>query len=266
MLESTRSVLRWEEARLCGYGKSKIPLMETRQMCRYHCRLAIGICVLMLALGFNVSVFGQEQRIDEEPKQLIAVTLWFVTVTDPSSNHVARATNIPPVMGSIEEARKLIRSILSESAVGKMREVRILCVDGAKAEARVGANMPRVVATNRSEGRRVNALQIEPIGTLVRIQPRIDSDNNIQLGFFHSISDMKESADVIIETGDVDDTTYATVVDTQSLETTTTIRSGRAVLVHCEAPFGLEEGVADNDLRLIIVSADIVEAEAKTSD
>jgi hypothetical protein len=252
-------------------------------MCRCFTRLAIVVCILMASWATEVPAFAQfgggrsdEQVIVEEiaeaepgdeSKSLIAITVWILTLAEQaeptsdelSANLAERAANLPPIIGSIDEARELIGRMQAADLVRKMRAIRLLAIDGQKVSAEVAVNMPRVVATAQSEGRRMNNIRIEPTGTIVRVVPRIDDKRKIQVSVTYEASNMEKSSDVAVMEGPEEEAMYADVTATQKLETTVSVRSGDAVLLHSDALLGAD-GTDGNELKLIILGAEVVGA------
>ena len=208
-----------------------------------------------------------ESDVSEEPKSLIAVTVWVLALekkpepeSDQESNVAERKAVLPPVIGSIDDARKLIRRMQGAGLVRSMREIRVLALDGQKALAQVGANEPRVVATARSDGQRTNSVQYEPTGTIIRLEPSIDAESNIQISFMYEASLIEKSSDVVLSESEDESTLYADVIATEQLETTTSVRSGSAVLLHSDVLLGSEKNAAGHGHTLIILGAETVGA------
>jgi hypothetical protein len=70
---------------------------------------------------------------------------------------------------------------------------------------------------------------------------------------------MEKSSDVAVMEGPEEEAMYADVTATQKLETTVSVRSGDAVLLHSDALLGAD-GTDGNELKLIILGAEVVGA------
>jgi hypothetical protein len=230
-----------------------------------------------MALGTNVQALAQfgggraergadeEQQLTDEPAETITVTLWILRISDTeqlpadelAANLVEHAFNLPPNVGTVDEVRDLIARMKVAGILRDARELRITALDGQAVQTQRGSNMPRVIATSVDpRAGRVNSLQMEPVGTLVELRPRIDSNRNIQVSLKVSASQMEKSEEIVMAEPVGGSPTFADVVTTRQFNTAASLKSGSAVLLQSETLASPK-----SEIDLIILGATILPTE-----
>ena len=247
------------------------------QMSILQKQLMLVCCTAVMALGGNGQVLAQfgggraergadeEQQLTDEPAETITVTLWILRISDTeqlpadelAANLVEHAFNLPPNVGTVDEVRDLITRMKVAGILRDARELRITALDGQAVQTQRGSNMPRVIATSVDpRAGRVNSLQMEPVGTLVELRPRIDSNRNIQVSLKMSASQMEKSKEIVMAEPVGGSPAFADVVTTRQFNTAASLKSGSAVLLQSETLASPK-----SEIDLIILGATILPTE-----
>jgi hypothetical protein len=219
--------------------------------------------------GRVVAEPAADEALSDEPKETIALTLWVVTVTDPVNppaddltvNLADQIDNLPTVVGSIKDARELVGRMKVAGMLRRAREYSVISLDGQLATAQNGRNQPRVIAsTIDPRAGRTNAIQIEPLGTLVELRAQVDSKRNIQVSIKFNESESNKSADVLLAEPANGSPQYADVVSTRQFNTTASLTNDSAVVLQRIATYGTQETASGGQTELIILGASVLSA------
>jgi hypothetical protein len=234
--------------------------------------------------------------VSNEPKDSISFTVWALTVGDAAeppadeltANFADRVNNLPDKFSSADEVRKLVGRLKVAGMLRKSYEFRLTTLDGQSTEVRVGANAPRIVATSidpqpdrtprrnrnpqeanpdaaapneiapgQNEAIITNAIMMEPLGTIVRVSPRIDSSGGLQVKVDYNTSHIEKALDVIISEVPGRKPLAASQVVTQQVETVVRLKSGTAVLVQADSSHSLIDDAPKSETRLLILAASV---------
>ena len=232
----------------------------------------------------------------DRPNDSISFTIWALAIADatepPADESVAdfadRVNNLPDKFSSADEVRELVSRLKVAGMLRRACEFRVTTLDGQSAEVQIGSNRPRVIATsidrrtdrtprqnpNRQEadpnaaepnqtapGQNdevvTNAITMEPVGTIVRIVPRIDSTGVLQVKLDYNSSDFEKAHDVILSEVPGRQPLAATQVVSQQIETVVRLKSGTAVLVQADSSHTLTDDAPKSETRLLILAASV---------
>lgn len=211
---------------------------------------------------------SSDAPISETPKPMLAITVWALTLVEPTGRAEAESKvkssedvdNPPPEFQSSKEVRDFIQELKRAKRVRSSRELRIVTLDGQTARVEVGTDSPQITASNVSNRGRQNAIMYRPLGTIVDVRPRIDSEKYIQIQLEYNLNDMAKSNDVAIVEEPDGKSQFADVMLKRQLKTTVRLPNGGAVVAHCDASTGWADKSGDGQTELIIVGATIAKA------
>jgi hypothetical protein len=204
--------------------------------------------------------------LSDEPTESIALTLWILTAADSSqpatdelsSNLAERVGNLPSVVGSVSEVRELVDQMKVAGLLRNAREYRLVTLDGQAVTAQRGRNQPRIVASSVDQrAGRVNSIQMEPVGTMIEVRPRIDSKRNIQASVKIGESALEKSTEVLLSQPPDGSPEFADVVTTRQFNTAATLKNTTAVLLQSVASDDSQDN-AGSETELIILGVSIV--------
>jgi hypothetical protein len=205
-------------------------------------------------------------ELSGEPLEAVALTLWILTVGDSaqppadelSSNLAERIGRLPSVIGSIGDVQELVDQTKVAGLLRNVRRYRLVTLNGQAVTAQRGRNQPRIVATATDpRAGRMNSIQMEPVGTMIELRPRIDSERNIQISVKIGESALEKSTDVLLAQPPDGSPQFADVVTTRQFNTTATLKSNTAVLLQSAALDGSQDSTGP-ETELIILGGSIV--------
>jgi hypothetical protein len=205
-------------------------------------------------------------ELSGEPTESVAVTLWILTVVDTaqppadelSSNLAERIGSLPSVIGSLGEVQALVDQTKVAGLLQNVRRYRLVTLNGQAVTAQRGRNQPRIVATAVDlRAGRMNTIQMEPVGTMIELRPRIDSERNIQISVKIGESAIEKSTDVLLAQPPDGSPAFADVVTTRQFNTAATLKNNTAVLLQSVVADDSQEN-AGSETELIILGASIV--------
>jgi hypothetical protein len=206
-----------------------------------------------------------EGGLSGDPTESIAFTLWILKIgefaqapaDELSANLAERVAELPPVVGSIKDVHELVGQLKVAGLARSVREFRLVAHNGQLASVQNGKNQPRIVASATSPDGRMNSIQYEPLGTLIKIKPRIDTELNIQVSVEISVSDLEKSTEVLLSEPANGSPTFADVITTRQFETATSVKNNSAVLLHSvsSSRSGDDDGA---EIELIILGAAVM--------
>jgi hypothetical protein len=202
----------------------------------------------------------------EEASETIALTLWVLTVTagtensddELSTNLADRIAKLPTAVGALNDVRKLVSQLKVAGVLNGMKEYRVTTIDGQPVSIQIGGNLPRIVATNVTPAGQTNTVQYEPVGTIVKLHPRLGSDSSLKVSVEYNASHLEKSSDVWIAQSANQERTFADVTTTHQLNTTVRLKSGTAVLVESDATDVPSPGAEGSQTKLIILGAQVI--------
>jgi hypothetical protein len=207
-------------------------------------------------------------ELSGEPTESVAFTLWILTVGDSSqppadelsTNLAERIGNLPSVVGSVGDARELVDQMKVAGLLRNVRTYRLVTLNGQAVTAQRGRNQPRIVATAVDpRAGRMNSIQMEPVGTMIELRPRIDSERNIQISVKIGESAVEKSTDVLLAQPPDGSPEFADVVTTRQFDAAATLKNNTAVLLQSAASDDAQDD-AGAETELIILGASIVPA------
>jgi hypothetical protein len=210
-----------------------------------------------------------ERMRTDDPKETIMFTLWVLSLTDLTkqpddekrSKLAKEISDLPAVVGSIRQVRELIAKVQVAGLLRSAREYRLSSLDGASVSIQTGRNQPRIIATTRdAQAGLTNTLQLEPVGTIIELQPRIGSELDILVNVKFNQSEMEKSTDVVMAEPVEGSALYADVVTTRQFEATTSLKSNTAVLLQSTTATTSQAEASDVEMELMILGAAIVPA------
>ncbi len=208
-----------------------------------------------------------------EPKDLIALNLWVLTIDLPrakaaddiTASLVQRANDLPTVIGSRDDVRVLIGKLTVAGVLVRSREYRVTAVSGQPVSIQSGGNMPLVTASQvmgggrgGGGGGRVNSISYQTVGTTIQFQPRVIAGGNIDVTLNYNSSEQEEARNVAIAEGDDGNRLPATRTVTQQLQVTSRVKPGAAVLVQSDILAEPNNDAAGVRTQLIVLGASIV--------
>ena len=218
--------------------------------------------------GRDVEEQAEENQLSDEPKVMIALSLWILTLSEPdepagdepSTNVAERAANLPPIVGSVSRVRELLGRMRVAGLLRSERELRMVTLDGQSVTAQIGRNQSRIVAmATDPRGGRTNSIQIEPTGLKIDARPQLDSEGNIQVSVEIVESNLEKSTDVLIAAPADRSPVFADVVTTRQFSTTARLKSGDAVLLQSDA--SVDDPSGDKTALIILGAAVVDESE-----
>jgi hypothetical protein len=215
---------------------------------------------------------GDQPHADEppsdKPRDMIAITVWVFTVKhavapedeEPVGSLLDRAVALPTVVGTVEEVRDLVGRLKAAGLLEQLSEFRLSSLDGQSGTLQNGANEPRIVATNVDPvAGQSNSLNVQAVGSVLKVLPRITSANDIELSVEYNSSDIEKSNEIVIYKPVKGEPMFADLVVTNQITSSVRLKSGTAILFSSATSF--EE--ADNTharTQLAIVSASVLPA------
>jgi type II secretory pathway component GspD/PulD (secretin) len=200
---------------------------------------------------------------------MLSLTIWAVTLAEPTghSDDDSKAksgepsNNLPAEFHSMNEVRDFIQQLKKAKRVRSSRELRIITLDGQNAQVQVGSDSPQITSSSISNRGRQNAIMYRPLGTVVDVRPRIDSEKHIQIQLDYSLNDTAKSNDVAILEEPDGKSQFADVILHRQLKTMVRLQDGGAVVAHCDATTGWADKSGDGQTELIIIGGAIAKAE-----
>jgi hypothetical protein len=169
-----------------------------------------------------------------------------------------RVGNLPSVVGSVSEVRELVDQMKVAGLLRNALEYRLVTLDGQAVTAQRGRNQPRIVASSVDpRAGRVNSIQMEPVGTMIEVRPRIDSKRNIQASVKIGESALEKSTEVLLSQPPDGSPEFADVVTTRQFNTAATLKNNTAVLLQSVASDDSQDN-AGSETELIILGVSIV--------
>jgi hypothetical protein len=209
-----------------------------------------------------------EVRASDSPKQIVALSVWVVTLSDVNvaldkdakAQSGEDASSVPMEFRTWKEVRDLIARFKAAKRVRASRELRMMTVDGQSARLQCGIDHPQVTSTSVSNRGRQNALMYRQIGTVVDARPVVDTENRIQVQLDYNMSDSAKSNDVAV-TEDADGKTqFADVMITRQVKTTVRLKNDTASLVQFDETSGTANRSGEAQIELIILGVSLLPA------
>jgi hypothetical protein len=179
------------------------------------------------------------------PKTPISLQLWVVTIALPqnkaqdevAANLYERTTRLPVAVGSYNDVITLVERLRAAGLIEKMREFRHAAVNGETSQTQSGATVPTITGSATRSPRasggltadRVNQIQYKSIGTVVQLNPLIESNGELRVQLYYETSEIEKSPNVTIS---------------ESEDGTNRILADQTVMRHCQANVRLKSGSA----------------------
>jgi hypothetical protein len=203
-----------------------------------------------------------------EAKQVIAVTLWTLTISEASGPEAGelegalrdKATGLPTAIGTRKEVADLLAKLKVAGLLQKSRELRLTAVDGVEASTAIGSEQPKVQATTVAREGRSNTIMYRTLGTQVRVTPVVDDDGMIQVGLSYETSYFDEENGEVIDEREGAQPITAPAIVSKSSNTVARVPNGRAVLVSSDATHDASDEKNPGRVELLILAAEIVGA------
>ena len=100
-----------------------------------------------------------------------------------------------------------------------------------------------------------NTITMEQVGTTVKALSRIASTGSVYVQLTLESSDVERSPDVVLSEIPGRKPVSANQVVTQQVLATVRLKSGTAVVVHSDSSQSMEEGMPQNETKLLILAA-----------
>ncbi|HEY3393046.1 MAG TPA: hypothetical protein VGK58_10085 [Lacipirellulaceae bacterium] len=209
-----------------------------------------------------------ENRPSEQPKAMIALTLWILKLSesheeaDPelTAKLAQRAENLSPVVGSISDVRELVGQMRVAGMLHTEREFRLVTLVGGTLEHQTGLHQPRIVATaiDPQQGQ-TNAIKYEPTGIKIKARAEIDAEGYVEASLEISESNVVKSEDVLIAISGEGGPLFADIITSREFSSTARVKNGGAVLLQSDSVIDTADPSRDAK-QLIILGAAVVDS------
>ena len=201
----------------------------------------------------------EQEEVPSAPAKLVAVDLWVVTLRMPKDvvqedqigPVLRQAENSPTVIGSRDDARKLLDRLKDQGAVQRLQKSRIATLSGHKGQVLRGDKVPMITGMTTTTFGQTNNIQFQQVGSSVQLVPTVINGDEIRVELNYERSDVVNSADVVLARPNEGEPTPAQDVTSQTFTTTSTLKSGEAALV------ALLSDTDEGNTTLFILSASI---------
>ncbi|MEX2315943.1 MAG: hypothetical protein WD669_02255 [Pirellulales bacterium] len=207
-----------------------------------------------------------------EPRDLIALNLWVLTVEAPrdkaaedlTASLLARSNDLPLVIGTRDDVRVLVGKLTVAGLLARSREFRVIALNGQPVSIQSGGNQPRIVVARGGGqgggGGGMNQVQYQSVGTNISFLPRVVAGGNVDVQLYLTTNEQEEARNVPVAVGPDGNPITATRTTNQQLQTTARVKAGAAVLVQSDALADPGNELSSIRTQLIILGATIVPA------
>ncbi len=206
----------------------------------------IGICTLFpsttQADDTAVEMAKEDAKAvasSRQPAEQISLDLWIVTLGNDDEDAdgeeldrlIARASNLPTVIGRLDDVRALLNRLTERKAIRAIQEYRLTTLDRSLTNVLCGERVPQITGVTLSDRGRTNNIMLQQVGTAVELTPMIGDDDMIRVRVSIEKSGLEQSHDVTIAVPSKGKAVYASKVTSASVKTSVSLESGGAVLV-----------------------------------
>jgi hypothetical protein len=224
--------------------------------------------------GRTIAAVESLSQVDKspanDPKDLIALNLWVITIDVPrekaaedlTASLAARANDLPVVIGSRDDVRVLVGKLTVAGLLARSREFRVMALNGQPASIQAGGNQPRIMVAARGGGLGggANQVQYRSVGTNISFLPRIVAGGNVDVQLVLSTNEQEDANNVPVGIGPDGNPVTATRTTNQQLQTTARVKSGAAALVQSDVLSEPNNELSSIRTQLIILGATVMPA------
>jgi hypothetical protein len=212
---------------------------------------------------------GPDEPFANEAKDAVVVHVWLLIISATKEQRadsrigdlVARATNLPPVVGTLGDLRAWIGKLEAAGVIERLREVRVMALDGQSGQVFAGETAASITGTTTNMGIRSNNIRQFDIGTQVNVLPHIAKDGALQIRFVYNTSDIEKMPDVVIQEEADGNRVLADRITHRTTNAAVRLKSGTAVVVQSDTSTRAWGQVAAGvRIEMILLGATVVPA------
>jgi len=205
--------------------------------------IVVVVAISIAPLGFADESAVAKTEVAAETAALdgsIEVGVWAVAFRSARESEGGASDQVAP-SGSGEavpdlrtpvDAERWIRKLGEEQRLIASQHFAIEAISGREATAKIGADVPRVTAASITEFGRTNSVQMQPVGTAIKIIPYIADERRIVLTLVFEVTELRKSEDVMITETRDGERLPADVVNSIQFESTFAVDNGGIVVAH----------------------------------
>lgn len=137
-----------------------------------------------------------------------------------------------PDLKTPADAEAWIRKLGEEQRLIASQHFALETMSGREATATIGAEVPRVTATSITELGRTNSVQMQPVGTAIKIIPVTADASHVVLTLVFEVTELRKSDDVMITETNDGERLPADVVNSIRFQSTFAVDNGGVTVAH----------------------------------
>lgn len=137
-----------------------------------------------------------------------------------------------PDLKTPADAEAWIRKLGEEQRLIASQHFALETMSGREATATIGAEVPRVTATSITELGRTNSVQMQPVGTAIKIIPVTADASRVVLTLVFEVTELRKSDDVMITETNDGERLPADVVNSIRFQSTFAVDNGGVTVAH----------------------------------
>jgi len=161
------------------------------------------------------------------------------------------------VVGNSEEADGLLeqlRILQEEGQVEILARPQITTLDNQAAFIQVGKRVPRITGIRIDDGRRSNQVELENVGLILGVTPRVSGEDTVVMEIDLEMSDVRDSDEVVLASLESGVDVQASDIQVTTAQSTVAVTSGKTIVLS-----GMSTQSKQRNVQIVmLVCADIV--------